>query len=111
GDRTMTMSDSEVADRIRATLADWAAEQPVRQPAFDAFATRQATSTRRPTVVVLVAAIAAVTVAVVAAVVLNRPSAPVNLVHVGPAPSSTTEIPIGRGLGVRGLAVTDDAVW
>jgi YVTN family beta-propeller protein len=57
---------------------------------------------------VLIAAIAAVTIAIVAAVVLNRPSAPANI---APSPSSTTEIPLGRSLGVRGLAITTDAVW
>jgi hypothetical protein len=107
----MTMSESEVVDRIRAALSDWAAEEPVSQPQIDTFSVRQPAGARRPTVVWLVGAIAAVTIAIVAAVVLNRPSEPANLVRIGPAPTTTTEIPIGHALGVRGLAVTADAVW
>jgi len=107
----MTISDTQIIDRIRAELSEWATDQPVGLPPVDAFTARRPSSTRRPAAVVLVASIAAVTIAIVAAVVLNRSSAPANLVHIGPAPSSTTEIPLGRSLGVRGLAVTDEAVW
>jgi hypothetical protein len=107
----MTMSEAEVVDRIRTTLSEWAAERPVAQPSIDTFTARQHTHDRRPATVWLVAAVAAVTIAVVTAVVLNRPSEPANMVPIGPAPSGTTEIPVGRALGVRGLTVTGDAVW
>src|SRR5688572_20818106 len=107
----MTMSESEVVDRIRAALSDWAAEEPVSQPQIHTFSVRRPARARRPTVVWLVGAIAAVTIAIVAAVVLNRPSEPANLVRIGPAPTTTTEIPVGHAFGVRGLAVTADAVW
>ena len=58
-----------------------------------------------------VAAAATVIMVVVAVITVNRSDEPARPLDVGPAPSGTTEIPIGHSLGVRGLAVTDDDVW
>ena len=108
----MNLSEEQVVDRIRATLSDWAAETVVGDPpAPGEFVAPVARGQQRASGPWLIAAIVAVTIALLAAVVLNRHSEPANLVHVGPAPSSMTEIPVGHGLGVRSLAVTVDAVW
>src|SRR5262249_326587 len=56
-------------------------------------------------------AAAAALVAVLAAAVLIRRDDRSEVVPSGPPASGAVEIPVGTKWGVRGLAVTDDAVW
>ena len=116
----MSVSDEEVIDRIRDTLARWAEEQPIPEPTW---------STRGESTVIeltrglsegpparrvgwWIAAVAASVLIMAAVVAVSlREEDPATVVDVGPAPSGIVEIPLGREFGVRGLAVTDDAVW
>ncbi len=54
---------------------------------------------------------AVVAVAIAGAVVWVRHDTAERFVVVGSEPTTVTEIPIGRRYGVKGVAVTDDAVW
>lgn len=105
----MTMSDAEVEARIRATLVEWANEDAVDGPVdLTLIPLRSPAATRWD--VRWLAAAAAVVLAVVAVVAVIRRDA-ADTVEMGPDPSAITEIPLGTQPGVRGLAVTDDAVW
>ena len=117
----MKMSDEDVVDRIRHALSDWADEEPVAEPTprmldeaspmmYGEVATGSPIGRRHSTW--LVAAAAALVVVVgLAAFAATRSERPAVLVDVGPGPSGIVEIPLGRSFGVRGLEVTNDAVW
>ena len=113
GDRTMTMTDDELVERLRSTLRDWADEAPVSrfEASMVAGPSRTKAMWRRPTVRLWTVAAAVVAVTIAGAVVWVRHDPAERLVEVGSEPTTVTEIPIGRRYGVKGLAVTDDAVW
>ncbi len=105
----MKMSDADVIHLIRLTLREWADERQVDDPpALTAAA--PLTSARRMTPW-LIAAAATLALVVAGAVVWSRRSETDPLVQLGPRPSATVEIRVGARWGVRGIAITDDAVW
>lgn len=115
----MSVSDEEVIDRIRDTLSRWAQEQPIPAPTWSppvestlielTRAMPEHRPVRRAGWWIAVAAASVLIIAAAVAVSLRDDPAPV--VDVGPTPSTIIEIPLGRQFGVRGMAVTDDAVW
>jgi DNA-binding beta-propeller fold protein YncE/pimeloyl-ACP methyl ester carboxylesterase len=116
----MRLSDDEVIDRIRGALSTWADEEAVPEPALASLvdtvpttlvelSTARSLHGRRSAW--LVAAAAVVVLMGVAAAAATWTDDSARVADVGPAPSSITEISIGRSFGVRGLEVTDDAVW
>ena len=109
----MTMTDDELVERLRSALRDWADEAPVTR--FEAFTVAERSRTtamwRRPTARLLTVAATVVVVAIRGAFLWVRHDTSDQLVEVGSEPTTATEIPIGRRFGVKGLAVTDDAVW
>lgn len=118
----MKMSDEEVIDRIREVLVVWANEEPIveptpmaRQGASEMMmfveADRVSPIARRRSTWLVTAAAAAVVLIGLAAVTMIRSDRQAPLDDSGPAPSSITEIPVARSFGVRGLEVTEDAVW
>ncbi len=118
----MKLSDEEVIDRIREVLIEWAHEAPVAEATPMALneastmtvfveAGRVSPIRRRSSAWLVTVAAVAVVLIGLAAVAAIRFDQPARLVDIGPAPSSITEIPVGRSFGVRGLEVTEDAVW
>ena len=109
----MTMTDDELVERLRSALRDWADEAPMSR--FDASMVTEASPAKamwsRPTVRRWTVAAAVVAVAIAGAAVWVRHDPAERLVEVGSEPTTVTAIPIGRRFGVKGLAVTDDAVW
>ncbi len=116
----MKLSDDEVIDRIREALSSWADEQPVPELSLttldELFPTTlvelsPTTPMHRRRSAWLVTAAAVVVLTGVAAIAVVRWDEPARVADIGTAPSSIVEIPIGHSFGVRGLDVTDDAVW
>jgi YVTN family beta-propeller protein len=119
----MKLSDEDVTNRIREILSVWAHEDPVPAPDLARLAERTPsvlvelspqelsplTLAHRRRRAWLVAA--AVVLVVVGALAFVRSDTPASVVDIGPESSSITEIPIGQSFGVRGLEVTDDAIW
>ena len=109
----MTMTDDELVERLRSTLQDWAAEAPVSrfEAAMMTEPSRRKAMWGRPTVRLWTVAAAVVAVTIAGAVVWVRHDPTERLVEVGSEPTAVTEIPIGRRYGIKGVTVTDDAVW
>ena len=118
----MKMSDEEVIDRIREVLVVWANEEPIAAPRLMApqgasetmmfvEADRVSPIARRRSTWLVTAAAAVVVLIGLAALTMIRSDRQAPLVDIGPAPSSITEIPVGKSFGARGLEVTEDAVW
>ena len=110
----MTMTDDELVERLRSTLQDWADEAPVSPFAASMVDGRSRTKAMwsRPGVRLWTVAAAVVAVTIAGAIVwVRHDTAERDLLEVGSEPTTVTEIPIGRRYGVKGLAVTDDAVW
>lgn len=115
----MKLSDDEVIDRIREVLSSWAEQEPLSEPELTMLVQRsplmqvelsETRSLPRRRIVWLVAAAMVLLIGLAAITVIRRDE-PTTVVDIGPAPSNITEIRIGRAFGVRGLDVTDDAVW
>jgi DNA-binding beta-propeller fold protein YncE/pimeloyl-ACP methyl ester carboxylesterase len=116
----MKLSDEEVIDRIREALSSWADEEPVPEPMLTSLVQLTpmtlvelppATPMHQRRSAWLVAAAAAVVLIGVGAIAMIRTDEPARVADTGSAPSSIMEIPIGHSFGVRGLDVTEDAVW
>ncbi len=109
----MTVHDDVLIERIRTTLQAWAEEVPQGQHGTLPLSGRpdeHPAAWRRRGVRVGLAA-AAIALVVAGGIALSRSRERVEPVHVGPGRPAVTEIPFGRHYGIRGLAVTDDAVW
>ena len=116
----MKLSDEEVIDRIRVALSSWADEEPVPEPMLTSLVQLSpmtlvelspATPMHRRRSAWLVAVAAAVVLIGVAAIAVIWSDERAPVADTRSAPSSITEIPIGHSFGVRGLDVTEDAVW
>ena len=108
----MKMSDDELMVVVRDVLERWADEAPVAgeaelddMPVLTLVGSVPKETTRRPWWPIAIGAVAAA-VALTVVVVEREDTTPAE-----PSRPSTIEIPIGSATGVKGLDVTDDAVW
>jgi YVTN family beta-propeller protein len=107
----MTVTDDELIERVRSTLREWADEAPVSHREVSMIESTRAAAAWRRYRVRLATAAAIVALAAAGAFVWASHDNAELLVEVGSAPTSVIEIPIGRRHGVKGITVTDGAVW